>query len=349
MSRWLALVAFLVAACSHASGAPVAHQTASPSAEQVSTLPANSTPSAGPTAPATAVPDLPVSIVPFSCRLPIYKQDALTVDSFISFPSGDVTIDPNGNNGKYFDRAFSRWLPVPRTAVASDGAHYATVEIGPSGEVLVHVVDVASGQVRVFKESQAQFNGQPLVLDYSTDGIYLVNAFEHLLAGLWLVNPADGSIRQVSKDIYPVLSAGNGILWSEIVNPADPKPVVTGTSIGTLPNEIDRVDLRSGAKTVWLYEPGKGLGVIGLDSRGLPLIEETGAWGADPNARLLLVAAPDAPTQIFKGVVAQELGEGVTDAHGTWLSGQGGIYLYTNAGALEKVSNHPGYPANGCF
>ena len=350
MSRWLALLALLVAACSQSSGAPVAHQEASPSAGQITTQsPSSLTTSPTQTAPATAIPDLSLTTVGFSCRLPIYKQDAKTVDSFISFPSGDVIVDPSGDNGKYYDRAFSRWLTVPRTAVSPDGAHYADVGVGQAGGLLVHVVDVATGRDHVFQESGVQFNGQPIVLDYSNDGIYLVSGFEHLLAGLWLVNPADGSMRQVSKDLYPVLSAGNGIIWTQTVNPADSNPVVTGTSIGTLPNEIDRVDLRSGRQTEWLYEPGKGLRVVGLDGRGLPLMAETGAWTADPNARLLLVAAPDAPTQIYKGVLAQEVGGGVTDAHGTWLSGQGGIYLYTGAGVLLKVSNHPGYPANGCF
>jgi hypothetical protein len=164
-----------------------------------------------------------------------------------------------------------------------------------------------------------------------------------------LVDPASGSVRQVSKDLFPVLSAGNGIIWTQVLNPADPNPVQTRTSLGTLPNEIDRVDIRSGFRIEWLYEPGKGLGLIGLDSRGLPLIETQGAWGVDPDAQLLLVAAPDSPLSIYRGALVEEIGGGVTDAHGVWLSGQGGIYLYTNSGALTKVSNHPASPANSCF
>lgn len=347
MSRLVALVALALTACSQPSGASAAHHQTSPSAEQITTPAASPSSSPNPTAAASPIIDLPVSILPFSCQLPIFKQDAQTVDSFISFPSGVVTVDPNGNHGTYYDRAFSRWLPVPQSSVSPDGAGYAYVEI-VQGEFVLHDVVVASGKETLFHISTQGFNGQPLVLDYSTYGIYLVNGFEHLLAGLWLVNPADGSIRQVSKDLYPILSAGSGIIWTQVVNPADPNPVETGTSLGTLPNEIDRVDLRSGRRTEWLYEPGKGIRLLGLDSRGLPLVE-TGGWTADWNSQLLLVAAPDTPTLIFKGLVSQEMGDGITDAHGTWLSSQRGIYLYTNSGALPKVSDHPGYPANGCF
>ncbi len=38
----------------------------------------------------------------------------------------------------------------------------------------------------------------------------------------------------------------------------------------------------------------------------------------------------------------------VSDSHGTWFGTDHGIYLYTGT-AFMKVSNQPGYPANGCF
>ena len=353
MRRWVVLLAIAVTACTHSSSAPVARYTASPSAEQISSPAASpSPPATSPTADASPIIDLNVTTVGFSCRLAIVTAGAHTVDSFISFPSGVVTIDPTGNHGLYYDRAFSRWLPVSGFAVSSDGAHYAEAGIGQSTEILVTVTDVATGQHHVFHEAATQFGGQPFVLDYSADGIYLVNGFEHLLAGLWLVNPTDGSMRQVSKDLYPISSAGSGVFWTQMVNPADPNPVETGTSIGTLPNEIDRVDLRSGKTTQWLYEPGKGVNLLGFDGHGSPLIE-TGGWTADFNSQLLLVAAPDSPTLIYKGVVAQEMSSSaVTDAHGTWLGSQRGIYLYTNAGTLLKVSDHPGYvslASDACF
>jgi hypothetical protein len=354
MRCWPAILALGLLACSQPSTpSPVAKVSPTAPAASPTTTPAEPTASPAPSSIPTTIPamvDLPLSTLSFSCRLPVYKADAGFSDWFVSFPDRTATIDPAGHNGRYFDRAYSRWVPVTGNAVSPDGAHYASIDYNGSDFVL-HVITVGSGKDAPFHLSAQAFNGQPDILDYSADGIYLVNGFEHLLAGLWLVNPSTGQMRQVSKDLYPVLSAGNGIIWAQVLNPADPNPVVTGASIGILPNEIDRVDLRSGTRTVWLYEPGKGLGVIGLDSRGLPLIVEEGVWPTDVNARLLLVAQPDSPTSIFKGAIVQSIGGGITDAHGTWLGGQAGIYLYTNSGRLLKVADRPAYAslANGCF
>jgi hypothetical protein len=38
----------------------------------------------------------------------------------------------------------------------------------------------------------------------------------------------------------------------------------------------------------------------------------------------------------------------IADSHGVWFGSRQGIYLYSVAGRLLKVSNQPGYPANGC-
>jgi hypothetical protein len=35
--------------------------------------------------------------------------------------------------------------------------------------------------------------------------------------------------------------------------------------------------------------------------------------------------------------------------HGIWFGSLDGIYLYAQAHGLVKVSNQPGYPANGCI
>ena len=357
MRRWVALLAAVVVAGCYqpAAGVPVAKVSPTVAAASPTPTSDESPPSPSPTLTATSSPtvvptmtDLPLSTVSFSCRLPVYQSEARVVDEFLSLPGLTLTVD--GYDGKYYDRAYSRWVPARREAVSPDGAHYVSIDAADNDFVL-HVIAVATGKDAPIHIPFQAFNGQPYVLDYSADGVYLVNAFEHLLAGLWLVNPSTGQMRQVSKDIYPVLSAGSGIFWTQAVNPADPKPILTGTSLGYLPDEIDRVDLRTGTRTQWLYEPGKGVGVIGLDGRGLPLIVDEGVWPADPNARLLLVAQPNAATSIVSGVIVQSIGGGITDSHGTWLGGQAGVYLYTSSGKLLKVADRPAYAslANGCF
>jgi len=340
------LAVVLTAACSQGAGTPVAHVTASPSPSQQ----ASPIPTVSPVPLPSAFSALPLTKVAFSCRLPVYSQQGLEtiVDSFISFPANTLTVDSNGKNGMYYDRAYSRWLPVTRSGVSPDGAGYAYVEFTQT-EYVLHVVAVVSGKDITFHFTNGNGpDGPPIVLDYSADGIYLVQAFEHLLAGLWLLDPSTGSVRQVSKDIYPVSSAGGGVIWAQLVNPADTNSVFTGSSAGTLPDEIDRVDLRSGTQTAWLYKPGLGLGVVGLDGQGHPLMVSQG-WGADSNAELSIVSAPGSSRLIYKGWLVQTLAGGITDSHGVWFGSSQGIYLYSEADGLRKVSNQPGLPANCCY
>src|SRR5690348_13686703 len=186
MSRWVALLAVAIAACSQPSPHPVAQ--ASPSVAASSPEPsALASPAASPTQVVMPIQDLAVTLPAFSCRLPFYEVHGLITDWFITFPSGAVSTDPVASNGKYFDMAFSRWLPVPRSNVSPDGAGYAYIDT-PGSDFVLHVVAVGSGKETLFHLSSGLFSGQPSVLDYSSDGIYLVNGFEHLLAGLWLVD-----------------------------------------------------------------------------------------------------------------------------------------------------------------
>jgi hypothetical protein len=300
--------------------------------------------------------------VAFSCRLPISISTAVgtppSENGFVSFPSGAVAIDPVGKGGTYFDRAFSRWLPVGREAVSPDGVHYAYVDLGDPGVFFVHVVDVRTGSDRAIRENGSGFSFQPFVFDYASEGIYLTQAFERIQAGLWLVVPTTGAMRQVSKVAGLQVSAGSGVFWSGEVNPADPNPVVTASSAGTLPDQIDRLDLRSGRQVVWLYQPGRGFMIVAVDIHGHPLID---AYSGKPqvppkndpidhSATELLIAL-DSTTRrsIYKGKLVESLVGALSDTHGVWFGSDRGIYLYSDASGLQKVSDQPGYPANGCF
>jgi hypothetical protein len=292
-----------------------------------------------------------VTTLNLSCRLPVYLQtgyegspDFSRRGAFISFPSASMAMASGGQGGGYFDRAFNRWLPVTRESVSPDGTHYAQIDTG-SG--LLRIVDVASGKDRSFPLSSINAN---VVLDYSTDGIYMTFGFEGA-HGLRLIDPVTGSGHDVPGVASPQASGGGGVFWVGEVNPADPHPIFTGASVGiggTLPNQITRVDVKSGVRTQWLYRPGTGLGVVGLDVRGNPLIDLVQSWGSN-TAELLI--APDSKSQqsIYKGPVAGTLGGAIADSHGVWFGSPQGIYFISESGKLQKVSNEPGYPANGCF
>lgn len=261
--------------------------------------------------------------------------------AFISFPSASMATDTGGKGGGYFDRAFNRWLPVTRTAVSPDGAHYAFVDMV---QVELHVVDVISGKERTFPLAAI---GANYVFDYAAEGIYMTFGFEGL-HGLWLVNPITGSSHQVPGITTPQASGGAGVVWNAEVNPADPNPINTASSAGILPDQITRVDVKSGTSKPWLYRPGVGLGVIGLDFQGSPLIAVLRKWG-DSTAELLI--APDSGSQrsIYNGPLSGSIAGAIADGHGVWFGSDHGIYLYSDAAGLQKVSNQAGYPANGCF
>jgi hypothetical protein len=349
MRRWLVVLVVLTVACTQGGQSAVK----SPSPTLVSSPAASPSPVPG---------DLPLSHVSFSCRLPVSFSTSIGAipnqSAFIAFPSASVTIDPSGKGGAYFDRAFSRWLTVGRNAVSPDGAHYAYVDLGDQGVFYVHVVDVLTGRDRALTENGNGFSFQPSVFDYATEGIFIVQAFERIQPGLWLVDPATGSMRQVSSAAGLQLSRGGGIFWTGDLNPADPNPVMTGSSAGTLPDQIDRLDIRSGGNVTWLYRPGRGFLIVGLDVRGHPLID---AYAGNPQAQpktdpidhsateLMLALDPTTQMTIYKGTLVETLGGAISDSHGIWFGSPQGIYLFTSAGGLQKVSNQPGYPANGCL
>jgi hypothetical protein len=123
-------------------------------------------------------------------------------------------------------------------------------------------------------------------------------------------------------------------------------------------DQIDRVDLESGTRAVWLYQPGKGLSIVGLDIHGHPLIRVYFATPPVPpktdpidHSVTEILVALDSKTLrlIYKGQLVESLGGAIGDGHGVWFGSPQGIYLYSDAHGLQKVSDQPGAPANGCF
>jgi hypothetical protein len=261
-----------------------------------------------------------------------------------------VTIDSTGNGGLYFDRAFSKWLPVGRQAVSPDGTHYAFTVQGEQDQFAIHVVDVASGKDQIFPITASAVGIMPqnLVFDYAAEGIYLVQAFEGPIPGMWLFQPATGSLRQVTKVLVQV-SVGGGLFWFGALNPGDPNPVRSRMRIES--DQIWRLDLNAGRQIIWVDRPGTGLVVIGVDLHGRPLTAAVhdGLNYLDPTAELLLSLDDAKQQSIHKGPIVASLSGGITDDHGVWFGSPQGIYFYSDDGGLQKVSDQPGYPANGCF
>jgi hypothetical protein len=255
--------------------------------------------------------------------------------------------------GLYYDRAFSRWLPVPRQAVSPDGKHYAYGMVAPDQKKVptVHVVDVATGTDHVFATPTGAWYVAYEVFDYTSDGIYLITDYE-VSVGLALMNPETGVIKAVAGLTDIQASGGNQTFWVGTVNPADPNP---NGGIGIQPNQIDRFNLGDRTRVAWFYRAGTSPRVVGFDTQGHPFVwapnGKNGSLDGDYGAELLLLTSPQSRKSIFKGS-AQLFGSSsaitITDSHGTWFGTDQGIYLYTGT-VLMKVSNESGYPANGCL
>jgi hypothetical protein len=305
---------------------------------------------------------MPISRASFSCRLPVFVDIGPgQPGAFIQFPSRTVKPDPAAARvgsiirpGRelvdyfyvhYYDRAYSRWLPVSRNDVSPDGAHYAYTDRAvadqqnPPTRATLHVVAVKTGVDLAFDDGD--WSIPYVILDYAAEGIYLTKSL--VGSGLWLMNPATGAITQVT-DAWDVQgSAGNRVFWAGAVNASDPHPLP-----GPAPDELDRLNLVDGSRVAWFYRSRSTVHFVSQDVAGHPIVIVSG--GAGQATELLLLLGPSISRSIVTfGDKLPSPASPITDKHGVWFGSPDGIYLYSEANGLRKVSNQPGYPANGCF
>ena len=343
----LALIA-VVAACS-GPAAPEAHH-ASPAAVY----------SPEPVPSLRSAPII-IQTLGFSCRLPVFIDIGPgQPGAFIDFPSGTVTPDPTAVGsinrpgrelvdyfyGRYYDRAYSRWLPASRNRVSPDGSHYAfadrpvTDQQNPPARATLHVIAVKTGVELAFDDGP--WSNPYVVLDYAAQGIYLITTFGAYF-GLWLMDPSTGAITRVANLPNVQGSAGSDIFWVGAINPSDPHPIA-----GVAPDQLDRLSLLDGSRFTWFYRPGSSVHFIGEDLGGHPIIYVA---NADGSTEVLLVLAPGINRSILPSWdVLDTISGPISDSHGIWFGSPNGIYFYSDAiGLLQRVSTQPGYPANGCF
>jgi hypothetical protein len=295
-----------------------------------------------------------------SCRLPVFVGPPGS-GGFIVFPGATFIADPKsavtvpspspgstpppapapgygqGYTGLSYDRAFSRWLPVPSAWVSPDGSRYAYVS--PDSVYVVNVATNAQSEL-----GQGHSWG---IVGVGAQGVYasVVNQ-----GGLWLL-PFTGAAQQISTSGF----------WQAVSTDA-----AYGTPTSAVPqgavNNIIRVDLKTGALSDWFTHVGAQSSVAGLDGQGHPIIYINYFTGGN---EIWIASGPKDAKAIAGSYYANGSSNGFSpqgtptaDSHGIWIpgnystgynSGGQGMALYVAGSGLYIVSGISGQVAGGCF
>jgi hypothetical protein len=280
-----------------------------------------------------------------SCRLPVYAGGPGS-GGFISFPGGNFTADPRSavtvpspspgtpspppQMGQYqgwwgttYDRAYSRWLPVPFAWVTPDGTRYAYP--GQTGGVYVQNIsngtEVELGDGKVWT-----------VIDVEATGVYAVTGAS---GGLWFLNFSGTVTQVIATGYWQAVAAGFGF----------------GTPTSSVPNgagnTIMRLDLSNGTTTDYFSRQGVQSYVQGFDPAGNPVIYVQGLGGVE----IWIGTAPNVATEIanLNGSNFYPNGPLVSDIHGLWIGGSNGIALHVTGAGWYAMSNIGGQLAGGCY
>ena len=274
-----------------------------------------------------------------NCRLPIFAGGSGS-GGFIVFPGGSFQPDPRsavaapspspsgvspyGGQGWWgltYDRAYSRWLPVPQAWVTPDGKQYAY----PGSPDGIYVQNLATGTQVELGEGTSW-----AVLDVEAAGVYAVKGS---LGGLWLL-PFTGGVTTITTSGF-WQAVGGGAAYGTITS-----SVPSGAG-----NTIVRIDLNSKSTTDYFGQPGVTSSVAGFGPNGKPVIFVQGRNGlqvwTDTGAGIKGIAE-------VSGNRFYPNGPPLGDNHGLWLAGNNGIALYVYGQGWWWMTSIGGQLAGGC-
>ena len=283
------------------------------------------------------------AMLALNCRLPIFAGGPGS-GGFIVFPGGTFIADPRsavavpspspgaspappqyggyqGWWGSTYDRAYSRWLPVPYRWVSPDGARYAY----PGAPDGIYVQNVSNGTQVELGEGTSWF-----VLDVGASGVY---ATKGSTGGLWLL-PFTGGITTITTSGY----------WQAMYGSS-----AYGTATSSVPNgagnTILRLDLTNGTTSDFFSRPAQTSSVAGFGPGGNPVIYVQGQsleiW-TGTGANITEIAD-------LSGSNFYPNGPPIADSHGLWIAGGNGIALHVDGQGWYWMSNLGGQLAGGCF
>lgn len=281
------------------------------------------------------------------CRLAVQQSDVKgnnTVDGFIHIPSGTTFEPATGAAGRVYDAALGRWIEADWGGMSPDGLSYAFTD-GDANQSRVHITDLRTGADRVVTTG-----GPWAVVGLQPDGVYLrrivygadTAAFGRLStsAGLWFQALSGGTPKQLTSDSRGWQFVHAGFAWGTELNKADPHPV--GGDGGYSPNQVVRLNLVDRSLEQWLYRPGMGVTIVGLDRTGAPFVSANGAqvelWRLDR----VNVAEP-----VWRGIWGDlaPAGPMISDGDSVWLSSfipappyYPAIYRWTGSSGIHLVA-----------
>lgn len=305
----------------------------------------------------SAIADVPVTRVDFACRLPVVTSTSLGAagatlqGGFINFPAAKFVEDRAGTmhlgdedvtttaapvlhgNGfvPFYDRAASRWVPAPASQALADGSGYAyTTWKRYTNDFTAHVVDVVSANSRSF-ELPLPWN--PYVADFRTEGVYLLSgsAIGGPGEGAWLLDPRTGTLKQL-RQVNRAWEVRNGYAWAARFDTRD-KTVWAPSELAPA-NSLVRIDLATGAETIWYYRAGAYPWFLGLDSYDRPVVLVGGS--PDSNEIRLIDQPGSSGALVYSGNTAG-LDYLQGDRDRLWFGNARGIYLYRPDRGFQKV------------
>jgi hypothetical protein len=297
-----------------------------------------------------------------NCRLAVYVGPQGS-GGFIVFPGNTFIADPTsgvtfpspspgsptpspiqggyGQGGQYglsYDRAYSRWLPVPRQSVSNDGALYAF-----STADGIYLVTVSSGAMIELGKGHAW--------NVLSVGPAVVYATVPNAAGLWLLPSSGASPQQLIATGY----------WQAVIGGNAYGTATSAVPYGTA-NTIQQLDLMgSGSIRDYFTRPGMQSSVVGSDGN-TPIIYASGPYPNGTSANevwigtFFLMAFHTAQYGPATGFNAT--GTPVADSHGVWFTGyyqngyNGGgpaIVVYIPGSGIYGVSGLSVQLAGGCY
>ncbi len=302
---------------------------------------------------------LPSPSVQTACKLPVYwdvnrpSPPGLDLHAgFVSVPDGAVTevgILPELPQvyGATYEAASNAWLRVDRQQLSPDGTRYAYWK-GSGSNSEVHVVDVATGADRTLYTGLTLY----IVIAFESDGIYLVHAInprQGAFEKLYRLDPAGGTPTLVTGSDRHMYQYG----WVLISDGA-----AWGVDYRVLGNSyiysVLRLDLATAQVSQWFEGPPDDLvWPLGTDTKHRLYVQ-----GVNQH-ELWRFAAPGQPEQLanpgpigYGDFVGGPTGY-VADSLGGWFHGQGGIWLYSDAGEPKQFKVGPPdadvYPAGPCM